>query len=61
MPNPRAAGTTADMIMRDSNDGAYRLYNLGNNKVLTTDNPLLPLWPPAAVGKDFNFAGLIQW
>jgi hypothetical protein len=60
MPNnPRAAGTTADMIMRDSTDGAYRLYNLGNNKNLTLDDPLLPLWAPNSIGigTDWDFAG----
>jgi hypothetical protein len=33
MPNPRPAGTTADMILRAPSDGAYRIYNLGSNQV----------------------------
>ena len=59
MPNPRPAGTTAEMIMRDSSDGAYRLYDLGNNRNLTTDNPLPPLWSPSTLGvaTDWDFAG----
>ena len=50
MPNPRPAGTTTEMIMRDSSDGTYRLYDLGNNRNLTTDDPLPPLWDTSKIG-----------
>jgi Lectin C-type domain len=31
----RAAGTTADMILRSSTNGAFEIYNLGRNAILT--------------------------
>ena len=57
MPNPRPAGTTAEMIMRDSNDGAYRIYDLGNNQLLNGETA--PLWNPSNLGvaTDWDFAG----
>ena len=34
-PNaPPPAGTTADMIMRDGNNGDYEIYDLGSNSIL---------------------------
>lgn len=33
-PPPTAPGTTADMIMRDGNNGNYEIYDLGNNGIL---------------------------
>ena len=33
-PPPPAPGTTADMIMRDGNNGNYEIYDLGNNSIL---------------------------
>jgi hypothetical protein len=57
MPNPRPAGTTAEMIMRDSSDGAYRIYDLGNNQLLNGETA--PLWNPSNLGvaTDWDFAG----
>jgi hypothetical protein len=56
MPNPRPPGTTADMIMRAA-DGTYRIYNLGNNKILNGETN--PLFAPnnIAPATDWDFAG----
>jgi hypothetical protein len=59
---PRPTGTTADMIMRDSANGSYRLYSLGNNQNLTVvpaGMSLPTLWNVGSLGndKDWDFAG----
>ncbi len=33
-PTPAPAGTTADMILRNSSNGYYEIYDLGNNAIL---------------------------
>ena len=37
MPNPRAAGTTTEMIVRLVNEGVpeYWVYDIGANRILT--------------------------
>jgi hypothetical protein len=58
MPNPRAAGTTTDMIMRLTNSGEYWVYDIGANSILTTqDAPLFPRTALGATPTSWDFAG----
>jgi probable HAF family extracellular repeat protein len=51
VPNPPPpAGTTADLILR-RDDGAYEIYDIGNNAILAA-------YPLGQVGTDWQFAGL---
>jgi autotransporter passenger strand-loop-strand repeat protein len=43
--------TTADMILRDSNNGDYEIYNIGNNAVLA-------MYPLGQVGLEWQVAGV---
>ena len=59
MPNPRAAGTTTDMIVRFTNSGGYWVYDIGANSIKTTQDA--PLFDPTALDKTnptrWDFAG----
>jgi hypothetical protein len=44
-------GQTADMIMRDANNGAYEIYGIGNNAILTAG-------PLGQIGLEWQVAGL---
>ena len=52
-PPPPAvpAGTTADMIMRDGNNGNYEIYDLGNNAILAAA-------PLGQVGTEWKVSGV---
>jgi hypothetical protein len=53
-PNPNPIppiGTTADLILRQSNSGLYEIYDIGNNTILAG-------YEFAQVGLDWQFAGL---
>jgi hypothetical protein len=57
MPNPRAAGTTTEMIVRFTDKGDYWVYDIGANSILTAqDAAILPPgapFPPTS----WDFAG----
>jgi hypothetical protein len=56
MPNPRAAGTTTEMIVRMTNSGGYWVYDLGANTILTSQTSAL--FDPASIGGTaWDFAG----
>ena len=44
-------GQTADMISRDSNNGNYEIYGIGNNSILTAT-------PLGQIGLEWKVAGL---
>jgi hypothetical protein len=48
MPNPRAAGTTTEMIVRFTDKGDYWVYDIGANSILTAqDAAILPPGAPS--------------
>ena len=52
VPNsPPPVGTTADLIMRDGNNGDYEIYDLGGNTILAAG-------PLGQVGTEWQVAGL---
>ena len=48
---PPPAGTTADMIMRESSNGNYEIYDFGNNGILAAG-------PLGQIGAEWQVAGL---
>jgi hypothetical protein len=50
-PIDTPAGTSADLVMQDSNTGDLEIYDIGGNMVLAA-------FPIGPVGLDFQFAGL---
>jgi hypothetical protein len=51
-PNPiPPIGTTADLILRQSSNGKYEIYDLGNNSILAA-------YSLGQIGLDWQFAGL---
>ena len=54
MPNPRAAGTTTEMIVRFTDKGDYWVYDIGANSILTAQDaailpPGAPFPPPVGI------------